>query len=92
MTGIELIAKERLEQIEKHGRTVEADKKYTKNQLLNAAIVIANHKMNLNPEEIDELCPVGWNLKIWRKMMAKDYKSRLVISGALLAAEIDRIS
>ena len=33
--------------------------------------------------------PHGWNPVFWKKMIDKDYKDRLVIAGALIAAEID---
>ena len=36
-------------------------------------------------------CPIGWNLKVWTKMMHKPYSERLEIAGSLLAAEIDRL-
>lgn len=90
MTGIELIAKERQEQIEKHGRTVELDRKQNGlNQLLKAARVLTNE--NVSSLLADVTKPVGWDMAIWQKMMDKPYRERLVIAGALIAAEIDRM-
>lgn len=88
MTGIELIAKERQEQIEKHHRSVEIDVIVNDNyQLSEAAMDLAAiDAYPLGPE-----APLGWNEEIWHHMLEKDYKERLIIAGALLAAEIDRI-
>jgi len=36
--------------------------------------------------------PKGWDHKIWEKMCHKNYKKRLIIAGALIAAEIDRLN
>jgi len=89
-TGIELIAQERKEQIEKHGRTIEKD-------------VIDNSRLQLS-DAASKLCaddaggywgtstlPIGWNQEVWDKMTNKPYRERLIIAGALIAAEIDRI-
>ncbi len=38
------------------------------------------------------LPPEGWNKELHNKMMNKPYKDRLIIAGALIAAEIDRIN
>lgn len=86
-TGIELIAEERQEQIEKHGRTVESDIRMNKNRQLRiaAARLISDDAFILDP-------PEGWNKKIWDKMKRKNLNERVIIAGALLAAEIDRIN
>lgn len=93
-TGIELIAMERKEQIEKHGNTVEVDVVNNPNfQLSSAAQILCGDddffKKLHNP--IEDLCPNGWNLKSFEKMTKKPYVERLVIAGALIAAEIDRL-
>jgi len=36
--------------------------------------------------------PKDWDFTTWRKMMKKSYKKRLIIAGALIAAEIDRMN
>ena len=90
MTGIELIAKERQEQIEKHGRTVEHDDLYNYNgQLAWAAAHLLAKDFS---EQLDDCCPDGWSQEIWDKMMGKSKVERLAIAGALIAAELDRIS
>lgn len=86
MNGIELIAQERAEQIEKHGRTVQRDVEENRfNQLIDAVIMLLQtnrFKMGL---------PSFWDGKIWKHMIEKPYKDRLIIAGALIAAEIDRL-
>ncbi len=92
-TGIELIEIERKEQIEKHGRSVYYDLNMnTKYQLSFAAALMSAP----DPREYAEAqnnygCPTGWDVDLWKKMINKGYLSRLVIAGALLAAEIDRL-
>lgn len=87
-TGIELIAEERREQIEKHGRTVQHDKEVNCfNQLPDAAIMLLGGIVH---EDEENACPFKWDTELWYKMMAKPYIERLVIVGALVAAEIDR--
>lgn len=99
-TGIELIAEERQRQIEKHGRTIKKDV-YLNDvyQLSNAAGMLTY----VDPEELDgypeddgrydftHVCPPDWSEIRFNKMMNKEYIERLIIAGALIAAEIDRI-
>ena len=91
MKGFELIAIERYEQIDKHGRTVEMDVKINDfYQLSEAAKYLTIPSVDgLEP---DNFCPEGWDLDIWRKMFGKPYKERLIIAGALICAEIDRLT
>lgn len=89
-TGIELIAQERKEQIEKHGRTVEEDRKWnTSYQLSIAAAKILAYPADVNNHKLP---PTGWNPDIYKKMADKPYMERLVIAGALIAAELDRLN
>lgn len=88
-TGIELIAKERKEQIEKHGRTIEQDVQQNRqDQLSKAAIMLlsVDYEEGIDPKSY----PSGWDQEMCLKMINKSYKERLVIAGALLAAELDR--
>ncbi len=94
-SGIKLIAEERQEQIEKHGRTIELDvKSNTEDQLLSAANAMINitdgEDSGLNHCFFD-LIPKGWDKNIWVKMCSKAQIERLIIAGALIAAEIDRL-
>lgn len=90
--GIELIAIERQEQIKKHGVSVKMDKKINKRgQLIRAVEVLTtNRKLTMN--EIKSYKPFNWNESVWTKMCVKSYKKRLIISGALIAAEYDRLT
>jgi hypothetical protein len=89
-TGIELIAQERQEQIEKHGRTIKRDSDENENlQLAFGAAMLIESEWQ---EGIDrESYPDGWDKDICDRMLAKTYKERLIIAGALIAAEIDRL-
>lgn len=94
-TGIELIAQERAEQIEKHNRTTEADVQQNANcELSQAAVLLAmdDEYRKALTVPTDNYCPAGWNIDLWRKMVDKPYKERLIIAGALIAAELDRIN
>jgi hypothetical protein len=94
-TGIELIAKERQEQIEKHRRTVVKDVQLnTHFQLSEAASVLCCESWGCAELEdiIEDHCPSGWDDILWAKMMNKSYEERLILAGALIAAEIDRLN
>lgn len=87
--GVELIKQEREEQIIKHGRTTELDIKY------NADYQLALAAENLCSPVLDVpnyMAPRYWDEEIWDKMTSKPYKERLIIAGALIAAEIDRLT
>ena len=89
-TGIELIAEERREQIEKHGRTVEKDVTHNsgveKPLTKAAAALTVEFGVSLAQEAMR---PSEWDPAIWTKMMSKPYKERLVIAGALLLRSTD---
>lgn len=90
-TGIELIAQERKEQIEKHGYSLASDQDInTDCQLSTAACILCYEAI----DEIDSRNdpPHDWSLEAWQKMHDKPYKERLVIAGALIAAELDRLN
>lgn len=84
--GVELIAKERKEQIEKHGRTIEGDYVNNRNgELVAGAIALSMEIPNWH------LFPITWDKKIIGKMIAKPYKDRVIIAATLLTAEVDRL-
>lgn len=93
-TGIELIAQERDKHPVKHGRTIADDVKYNKEmQLAHGAEALISKEWSYgfnNDEDLNQ-CPSGWDYEIWIKMYCKPYKQRLIIAGALIAAEIDRL-
>lgn len=83
-TGTELIAIERAEQIEKHGRTIEKDVNENTNfELSGGAVMAINGDINHMPHK--------WNRDICLHIVGKTYKERLIIAGALIAAELDRV-
>lgn len=85
-TGIELIAQERKEQIEKHGYNTDSDQKYNNHEIA----IVARELLDYHPS-IHGL-PASWrNSLVAHKMCSKSYKERLIIAGALIAAEIDRL-
>lgn len=82
MTGAELIAQERKEQIEKHGFSVANDQYYAQGQLIDAAMFCIDPVMNGWPD--------GWDDHFEDKIRSKDRIGRLQVAGAFIAAEIDR--
>ncbi len=86
-TGIELIAQERQEQIQKHGRTVEQDVIKNVNYELRDAAVALIYGAGKRPPY-----PSSWDKEMCEKMDKKSYAKRLVIAGACIAAELDRLS
>jgi hypothetical protein len=91
MTGIELIAKERQEQIEKHGYTVDNDLNYNKAYQLTEAAAILATELFPTPRKRFAAMPNDWNDQICLKMCNKPRFERLIIAGALIAAELDKI-
>ena len=91
-TGIELITKERHEQIYKHKITPEFDFKHnSEEQLVLGAIDLLLVDEIMSDDEIKYVTPKGWDADIFLKICSKPYKERLIIAGAFIAAEIDRL-
>ena len=90
MTGIELIAKERKEQIEKHDISVKNDAQFNSLMLFNGITPIPIAVIGILDDSFQH-APVHWDKKMLDKIRKKPYKERLIIAGALLAAEIDRV-
>lgn len=84
MTGIELIAQERKEQIEKHGWTAEHDQNHDKGELARVAATLA--VMHTGSVAI-----IGGDIWGLRDKLAGDPIHALKVAGALIAAEIDRL-
>lgn len=81
MTGIELITNERLEHKVKHGFSIRHDAENYKNgELAQAAAALLEDDMNMMP---------NWGKNIVEKMFSKPREGKLVIAGALIAAQID---
>ena len=85
MTGIDFITAERQEQPTKHGHTVAKDvEDNAQGQLIDAALALLED----NPFAVT---PINWDKAFFDRMNAKTYDERLIISAALIAAEIDRL-
>lgn len=81
---LERIEKERLEQKVKHGRTIKYDYENNNNKELSiAAAGLILGEPNLFSEE--------WDFTICNHMLCKSYEERLVIAGALIVAELERL-
>lgn len=90
-TGIQLIAQERQEQIEKHGYDSDHDARYNDENSHRIGSDLRYAAMHaLWPE--GQFYPPKWESWFRDKITQKSYKERLIISGALIAAEIDRIT
>jgi hypothetical protein len=90
-SGVKLIAIERREQIEKHGRTLERDdiENAAGELALGAEMLLAvEHEEGIDQESY----PGGWDKEMCLRMINKPQIERLIIAGALIAAEIDRLS
>lgn len=85
-SGIYSMIEERFEQIHKHNRTVEQDVLLNSDgQLRMAAIALSKALPNIHD------MPKDWDINICTHMVMKPIKERLIIAGALIAAEIDRL-
>jgi hypothetical protein len=93
-TGIELIAQERQKQIDKHGFTGkhhdEHPEFYNILQLQHAATTLLMHEFEHVVDTKDNL-PDGWDQEWFDDLNARNRRERLIIAGALIAAELDRI-
>jgi len=91
-TGTELIMNERAHQIVNHGRTARHDFLNNKHgELIHAAREMSIPNLVITPEYLVASRPKEWSASMWEKMCGKPYIERLVIAGALIAAEIDRL-
>lgn len=86
-TGIERIAQERQEQIEKHKWN---DSLHVHGELAEAAVALMTADCYMD-EEKDLIAPEDWHYETWMHMVMKPYEDRLIMAGALIAAELDRL-
>lgn len=88
-TGIELIAIERQEQIEKHGWSLENDQCYSDGELIQAC----QYALCDDPRfQYVFGWPSGWDNHYKEKIWIKTRLERLIVAGALICAEIDRLN
>ena len=81
--GIQIIAKERQEQVEKHGFTIEHDQQHMVGELVGAAMFTLT--------KISSYYPSWWDERYKVKLSNKTGVEALKVAGAYLAAEIDRL-
>lgn len=90
-TGIELIAEERSEQIEKHGFSLELDARYYKNkELVQAAEFCLLQAGFSGYEDKNVFWPSGWDKHFMNKILNKSRIGQLTVAGAFLKAENER--
>ncbi len=86
--GIKLIAAERNRQIRKKGYNEKHDAKHIDGQL---SIAAACYALNKLPDGLNAMGPCFPWAPEWDKREKHDRKRSLVIAGALIAAELDRL-
>lgn len=97
MIGLKLITNERYEQIGKHGYDesfIKANPKYYDDcEMAQVASLLISIQGDMAFHESDlEMIPESWDDdEENRKMLLKPYRERLIIAGALIAAELDRL-
>lgn len=90
-TGIELIAQERQEQIEKHGWTLEHDGSHQFGEMAIVAATLATHHTDATVLDGDGDFGAGDDLWGLEMKLKDDTIHCLKVAGALIAAEIDRL-
>lgn len=94
--GIELIADERKRQMDVEGYSADHDDKQTKGQIASAAACYAMLESDRNLQAngwgsfLNVIWPRNWERKFWKPTPDNRIKE-LTKSGALIAAEIDRL-
>lgn len=80
-----LVARERYEQIYKHGFNFSNDKYYVSGELAKVALFC------LSPTDPNNNWPLNLNTIFKEKILKKDQLDRMVVAAALLTAEADRL-
>ncbi len=91
-SGAGLIAQERIRQIQEEGFTEQHDEGYIEEELVDAAHCYINAKRYREVYLQEDNIPLRWpwDEEYWHPSPS-NRKRELVIAGALIAAEIDRI-
>lgn len=94
MTGLELIIKERAEQIGKHGYTLESDLKYKHGELKIIAEYLIKGPNDAEADNIREWLTSNnrFTEAFISKLDGKTRIEKLAIAGAFIAAHIDLIN
>lgn len=90
MSGIDMIHRERTEQIFMHGRTPEYDAEMNRNGQLVSVMQAILFKINGSRDAFEQWYPREWNREFHDKLIGKSFMECLVLIGAFAAAEIDR--
>jgi len=96
LTGVDLIMKERMRQVDQEGWDPKHDDEHQDGELARAAACYAvagvfdvDDRAQVAVQKIlVALWPPTWTMKWWKP---KDPKSNLIRAGALIAAELDRL-
>ena len=92
-SGIELIAQERQEQIEKHGFDVNNDKYYSSLELIQACLFCLDQYTGIGKGLMTyKEWPEGWDYYFRDKIINKDDIGKLKVAGAFIAAQIDLLN
>lgn len=91
--GTQLISAERQKQIDKHGFTAEHHFNnphwYEADQLQEAAVTLL--LQDLMPHDLVSQVPDNWDADWFANLMDRTKKERLIIAGAMISAELDRL-
>jgi hypothetical protein len=91
-TGIKLIAKERQEQIVKHGFSLKDDAEYYQDgELVQAALFCLEMVGNKFDHDPKNAWPETWDLHFENKIRGKSDIEKLIVAGALYMAENERL-
>jgi len=95
-TGVQLITEEREKQISKHGFTGEHHfnhpEWYDKKQLILASQILLTETIDSERIKKYFLFPKNWDAEWFQNLCDRPYKERIIIAGALIGAEIDRLN
>jgi hypothetical protein len=93
IAGIEMIAAERDRQIQEEGWSLSHDREHSDNSLAHAAVAYAmggGRLENIDGSRVIDIWPTSWGAEA-DTIKGKPRLRQLVIAGALIAAEIDRL-
>lgn len=88
-TGVQLITEEREKQISKHGFTGKHHFNHPE-WYENGQLITASNRLSI--KNTVPIPPKNWNVVWFTKLCLKTHRERLIISGALICAELDRLN